>query len=160
MLLPEFFVLLLLLLAVVWVFIWVFVAGYFYLVSACFICFSSSCNNSGLEQMVLALWCSEPTTLYFDDTVWLLSPCKYRSVCVGFQYTVVLRLPSSFGITKMSKKGMVPSSLDSSLVNYICSSMLLRWSRKLVFWDDLMIVKVSSTNYFQNWGVVVLNLWL
>ena len=33
--------------------------------------------------------------------------------------------------------------------------------RKLVFWDDLMIVKVSSTNVLQKWGgAVVLNLWL
>ena len=47
-------------------------AGYLYCVSVCFRC-SSYFNSSGLEQMVLALCCSEPTTLYLDDTVWLLS---------------------------------------------------------------------------------------
>ena len=56
-------------------------AGYLHLVSACFKC-SSSCHNSlGLEQMVWTVWWSEPTILYLDDTAWLLSHCRYRSVC-------------------------------------------------------------------------------
>ena len=110
--------------------------GYLHFVSA--VCrWSSSCFNSwGFEQMVLALWCRVPITLYLDGNVWWLSQCRYRSVCVGFLYTVVLRLPSSFGITNMSRKGMDPSSLWSSLVNCICWSMELMSSKKALLCDD------------------------
>ena len=38
-------------------------------------------------------------------------------MCVGFLYTVALKLPSSLGVNNISKKGMDPSSLHSSLVN-------------------------------------------
>ena len=123
--------------------------GYLHLVSACFRCSSSFLNSSGVEQMVFALCCSESTILYLDETVWLLSHWRYRSVCVGFLYTVVFRLPSSSGIIRISKKSMEPSSPASSLVNWMCSSMLFRCSRKLVFWDDWRMVKVSSTNLLQ-----------
>ena len=46
--------------------------------------------------LVLALWYSVPTTLYFDGIVWWLSNCKYKSVCVGFLHTDVWRLPFLF----------------------------------------------------------------
>ena len=42
------------------------------------------CNNSGLELMVFALWCSVPMTMYLALIAWLLSHCIYKSVCVGF----------------------------------------------------------------------------
>ena len=58
-----------------------------------------------------------PTTLYFDGIVWWLSHCKYKSVRVGFLYTDVLRLPSSLGVMRMSRKGMDLSLLVSSLEN-------------------------------------------
>ena len=122
--------------------------GYLHFVSA--LCRWSSCFNSwGVEQVVLALWCRVPITLYLDGNVLWLSQCRYRSVCVGFPYTVVLRLPSSFGITNMSRKGMDASSLWSLLVNCICWSMELMWSKKALLCDDLMMVKVSSTYLFQ-----------
>ena len=76
MLLPVFLVPLMVLLVTVLVFILALFSahtGYLHLVSACFRCFSSCFNSSGLEQMVFALCCSEPTTLYLDETVWLLS---------------------------------------------------------------------------------------
>ena len=73
-------------------------------------------------------------------------------MCVDFLYTVVLRLPSFLGVNNMSKKGMDPSSLHSSLVNCMLGSMLFRCSRNLSFSDDLMIVKVSSTNLFHRYG--------
>ena len=163
MLLPEFFWPLLVLFAVALVLIFILLiahAGYLHLVSACFKWSSSCCNSSWLEQMVFALWCNEPTTLYFDDTVWLLPLWRYRSVCVGFLYTGVLRLPSSLGVISMSKKGMNPSFLHSSLVNCILGSMVFRCSRNLAFSDDLMMVKVSSTNLFHRYGGEVMNWWL
>ena len=117
-------------------------------------------NSSLLEQMVFALCCNEPTTLYLDETVWLLSHWRYRSMCVGFLYTVVFRFPSSSGIIRTSRKGMEPSLPASSLLNWMCSSILFRCSRKLVLWDDCRMVKVSSTNLLQKRGDVVLYWWL
>ena len=96
----------LLLLAAVLVFILaLFIAhvGYFHLVSASSRWCYSDFNSSLLEQMVFALCCSEPTTLYLDETVWLLSHWRYRSMCVGFLYTVVLRFPSPSGIISTSR---------------------------------------------------------
>ena len=90
--------------------------GYLHLFNAWKRC-SSSCNTSWLEQMVLALWYSVPTTLYLDRIVGWLSHCKYKSVCVGFLYTDVWRLPSSLGVIRISWKGMDPSLLVSSLEN-------------------------------------------
>ena len=108
-------------------------AGYLYLDRTVYR-WSSSCFNSwGLEQMVSALCSRVPITLYLDGNVWWLSHCRYRSVCVGFLKTVLLRLPSSLGVTNTSRKGMDPSSLYSSQVNWICWSIGLMWSRKALF---------------------------
>ena len=76
------------------------------------------------------------------------------SVCC-FSNTDVLRLPSSFGVTSMSRKGMDPSSLVSSQVNCIFGLMEFKCSRKLSLLFFLMIVKVSSTNLFHRIGGVV-----
>ena len=152
----------LLLLAAVFVFILaLFIAHveYLHLVGASSRWCSSYLISSLLEQMVLALCCSEPTTLYLDETVWLLSHWRYRSVCVGFLYTVVFRFPSLSGIIRTSGKGMEPSLPASSLVNWMCLSILFRCSRNLVFWDDCRMVKVSSTNLLKKRGDVLLYWW-
>ena len=120
-------------------------AGYLHFVSALYRLYFSCCSSCGFEQMVWTLWCWVPITLYLDGIVWWLSHCKYMSVWVGFLYTVVLRLPSSFGIISISKKGMDPSSLWSSLVNCMCSAMELMCSKNSLLCDDLILVKVSST---------------
>ena len=121
---------------------------------------SSSCfNNWGSEQMVLALWSRVPITLYLDGSVWWLSHCRYKSVCVGFLKTVLLRLPSSSGITNTSRNGRDPSSLCSSQVNWICWSTELMWSKKAILCDDSRIVNVSSTYLLQKeggWGDVLM----
>ena len=41
-------------------------------------------------------------------------------MCVGFLYKVVMRELSGYGITKVSKAGMGPSALVSSVVNWMC----------------------------------------
>ena len=51
--------------------------------------------------------------------------CRYWSVWVGFLYTVMDRPPSTSGFTMASKKGMEPSSLLSSTVNFMVGSTLL-----------------------------------
>ena len=91
-------------------------SGYLHLCRAWHRCSSSFFCNCGSEHTVLALWNRVPATLYFDDMVCWLSHCRYKSVWVGFLNTDVLRLPSSFGVTRMSKNGIDPSSLTSSQV--------------------------------------------
>ena len=66
----------------------------------------------GVEQTVDTLWYRVPATLYLDRIVWWLSHCRYKSVWVVFLNTDVFRLPSSSGVTRMSRKGIDPSSLD------------------------------------------------
>ena len=44
----------------------------------------------------------------------------------------------------MSRKGMEPSGLDSSFVNWMWWSIELRWFRELSTCDDFMMVSVSS----------------
>ena len=127
-------------------------SGYPHLVSAWCKCFSSCCNSSGLEQMVLALWWRVPTTPYLDVIVWLLSHFRYWSVWVSFLYTVVFNVPSSLGVMRMSRKGMEPSDLDSSLVNCMCWSIELRCCRNSSVLDDFRMVRVSSTNLLQKDG--------
>ena len=79
--------------------------------------------------------------------VWWLSPCRYKSVWVGFLYTLVLKLPSGHGVTKVSRKGMDPSSLVSSIVNWIFSSMEFIWLMKLSFWVFLMMTRGQNKPY-------------
>ena len=126
--------------------------GYLHFFSAWKRCCSSLCNTCWFEQMVFALWYNVPTTLYFDGIVWWLSHCKYKAVCVGFLYIEVWRLPSSMGVIRISKRGMDPSGLVSSLVNFILGLMVFKCSRKLFLCCFLMIVNVSSTNLFQSTG--------
>ena len=56
-------------------------------------------------------------TLYLAAMLWLLSHGRYRSVCVGFLYTPMVKVPSSSGLMMVPRKGMEPSSLASSTVN-------------------------------------------
>ena len=114
------------------------------------------CNSLGLEHMVLALWCRVPITLYLEEIAWWLSHCIYKSVCLGFLETVVARLPSSPGIINMSRKGMDPSSLGSS-VNWMWWSIELIWSKKLfvfelLLWWQMCHLQIFSTSK----GVVVM----
>ena len=81
---------------------------------------------------------------------------------VFFLTTDVLRLPSSSGVMRMSRKGIDPSSLVSSQVNLMLGCMELRCSRKLSLLFFLMMVNVSSTYLFHKVGGVgdVLMAWV
>ena len=47
---------------------------------------------------------------------------------VGFLYTFVVKVPSDWGVTNMSKKGIEPSGLASSTVNWMeVSTVLMCW---------------------------------
>ena len=60
------------------------------------------------------------------------------------------RLPSTSGFTMVSKKGMEPSSLLSSTVNFIAGSTLFMCCRKPCLLASLWMTKVSSTYLHQN----------
>ena len=91
--------------------------GYLHLTRASLRSCNSFWTSSGLVQTVLALWVSVPMTLYLADRLWWLSHCKYWSVWVGLQYTVMERELSAWGVTKVSRKGMAPSPWWPSTVN-------------------------------------------
>ena len=126
--------------------------GYLHLVRA-FLRWSLSCwSSSGLLHTVEALWERVWITLNLAERSWWLSYCKYWSVWVGFLYTVVDCVPSASGLTMVSKKGMDPSSLLSSNVNFMAGSTLLMCWRKPCLLTSLWITKVSSTYLHQNLG--------
>ena len=128
--------------------------GYLHLVRA-FLRWSLSCwSNSGLLHIVLALCERVWITLNLAERWWWLSHCKCWSVCVGFLYTVMDIVPSASGLTVVSKKGMDPSSLLSSTVNFMAGSTLLMCWRKPCLLTSLWMTKVSSTNLHQNLGGV------
>ena len=56
--------------------------------------------------MVCALCVKVLITLYVAAKLWLLSYDRYKSVCVGFLYTPVVKVPSGSGVMMVSKKGM------------------------------------------------------
>ena len=125
---------------------------YLHWVRAFLRCSFSCLSNSGLLHTVLALWERVLITLNLAERLWWLSHCKYWSVWVGFLYTVMDRLPFSSGFTMVSKKGMEPSSLLSSTVNFMAGSTLLMCCRKSCLLTSLWMTKVSSTNLCQNLG--------
>ena len=104
-------------------------------------------------QTVFALWVSVPMMLYLVDRLWWLSHCKYWSVWVGLWYTVKDRKLSASGVTRMSRKGMLPFPWVPSTVNVIAGSILLICSRNSCLWILCWMIQVSSTYLNQNRGV-------
>ena len=62
------------------------------------------------------------------------------------------RPPFSSGFTMVSKKGMEPSTLLSSTVNFMAGSPLLMCWRKSCLFTSLWMTKMSSTNLHQDLG--------
>ena len=56
--------------------------------------------------MVRALCERVLITLYLAAMLWLLSHRRYRSVCVGFLYTPMVKVPFASGLMMVSRKGM------------------------------------------------------
>ena len=107
--------------------------GYLHAVRTFWICVSSSSNWSFVEHIFLALWNNVLITLYLADMAWWLSHWRYWFVWVGFLYTLVNRLLSFCGMTRVSKNGMAPSALVFSAVNWIFPSIELMCWKKLFF---------------------------
>ena len=55
--------------------------------------------------------------LYLVEMLWWLSQCRYWSLCVGLLYTEVMREPLGNKESSISRKGMVPCLLGTSVVN-------------------------------------------
>ena len=67
------------------------------------------------------------------------------------------KLPSSFAVTRVSRKGKDPSALVFSAVNWIFFSIpFMCWKNSSLCVVSRM-TKVSSTNLFQRLGGVVLS---
>ena len=122
--------------------------GYLHLVRTFCTCSCSSCNCCEVEHTVLDLTNSVLITLYFAEMAWWLSHCRYWSVWIGFLKTVVIKLPSDCGMTKVSRKGIEPSALVFSAVNCMPLSIELIWLKNSSLCVDLMTTNVSSTNPF------------
>ena len=87
-----------------------------------------------VEKLRVATNCLGPMgrvwiTLNLAERWWWLSHCRNWSMWVGFLYTVMDRIPSGSCFTMVSKKGMDPSSLLVSTVNWMAGSMLLMCCR-------------------------------
>ena len=126
--------------------------GYLHLTDAFLRCCNSSSESPGVVQRDLALWVSVPMTLYLAERLLWLSHCKYWSVWVGLQYTIMLRELTAFGWTKVSRKGIAPFSRLPLAMNFILGSMLLIWSKRSCLWAGCWMTQDSSTNLYQNLG--------
>ena len=93
--------------------------GYLQDVSAFWRCSCSSSRCCLVEHTALALGNNVLMTLYLPVMAWWVSHCKYWLVWVGFLYTVVSILPSLEGVTRVSRKGIDPSILVFSAVNWM-----------------------------------------
>ena len=106
---------------------------YLHLVSTLLTWCNSLVRSSGPVQTTLALWVSVLTILYLAVRLWWLSHCKYSSVGMDFLYTVMDKELSASGLTKVSRKGIVPFPWLPSAVNLIAGSILLIWFRSFAF---------------------------
>ena len=123
--------------------------GYLHYLRTSSRCCSSLFNNSCVEHMVLALCVRVLITLHFDARLCLLSHWRYWPVWVGFLYTFVVKVPSGWDVTKMSRNGMEPSSPASFTVNWMdVSTVLICWKNSTLC-DFCWTTKVSSTYLLQ-----------
>ena len=79
--------------------------------------------------------------------VWGLSKLRYWSVCVDFLYTYVTRKPLSPRETRVSKKGMDPRLMGTSMVNWMWGFKELTCKRN---WQECSAL----------WMMVVSTMWL
>ena len=87
----------------------------------------------------------------FTSQIVMAVPLKI-SVWVGFLYTLVVRVPSSCGVTSLSRNGMEPSCLVSSVVRFMEGSTELMCCRNSSFCNCCSITKMSPTYLFYNLG--------
>ena len=78
--------------------------GYLHWLSTSSRCCNSFLSNFGVEQMVCALCVKVLIRLYLATKLSLLSHGRYKSVCVGFLYNPMVKVPSVSGVM-VSKKG-------------------------------------------------------
>ena len=97
---------------------------------ASLICSNSLWSDCWLVETTLALWAKVLIMLCFAMMKWLLSKCMYRSVCVGFLYTEVVKVLLGPGETKYP--GMVDNLLCLVPSWWIVCMDLLCWCVAIV----------------------------
>ena len=88
--------------------------------------------------------------------LWWLSHWRYKSVWVGFQYILVVKVLSCCGVKSVSRNGMEQSGLVSSVVNIMEGSTELMYCKNSSLHDCWSMSKVSS---FCKLGGSLLMLW-
>ena len=112
---------------------------------------SSLANSVGVLETTLTLCARVLYILLLAVIKWLLSQCRYWSVCVGFLYAVVWMVLFSPGVTLVSRNWMEPSVPGCSTVNCMLGSReVVCWSG-CVLCSALWMTRVSSTNLSQRW---------
>ena len=110
---------------------WMAQLGYLHCVGTSSRCFNSSFSSWELEQTAFALCVRVLIALYLQARLWWLSLCRYWSVWMGFLYTLVVNVPSSWGWPKC------PGRAWNHLV-----SVLLWWT----LWLDLQSLCAAGTH--------------
>ena len=114
-------------------------------------CSSSFFSSRGLEHTALMLWYNMLTTLFFfAAVVWWLSHCRYKSVWVGFLYTVVLKVHLVGVWPKCPKKAWIHHShtLPQWIEYYDQWSWYVLWSCPCVQigWPQMCHLQIFSTD--------------
>ena len=100
-------------------------SGYLHLVRTFWRCFNLLVSSWELEYTALALYMRVLITLYLEAWLWLLSHKKYKLVWVGFLYTLVIKVSFYCSVMSVSRNGMEPSDLVSSMLNIMEGSTQL-----------------------------------
>ena len=109
--------------------------GYLHFIKTSWRCCSSLFSSWGLEHIALALCVRVLITLYLQARLWWLSHWRYKSVWVGFLYTLGFWVLSIFGVINLSGNGMEPSGLVSSVVNMMERSTELMCCKNSSLYD-------------------------
>ena len=115
-------------------------------------CSDSYSSSLELEHTALTLCLRVLITLYLQARLWWLCHWRYRSVWVGFLEILVVKVPSSWGVTIVSGKGMEPSCFASSVLNWMDASTELMCCRNSSLYDCFNMAIVSSTYPFHHLG--------
>ena len=113
----------------------------------------SSCFKWSLSAILMAQVNRVLIIPIFWAGWWWESACRYRLVCVYFLYTWFLREPSCFLIVRTSRNGR-QYFYSLSVVNFMLSDWLLRWSVKSFKISSLcgQLLYTSSINHSHHFG--------
>ena len=112
-----------------------------------------------LKELWVVAYSSGPVVECNDHTVFCwhgisgFPILKYKSTWVGILHTMVSRKPSGCGMTSVSKKGIKPSAIVSSTVNWIPWSIELMCSRNSLLYANHYHKGIINIPSPMTWGV-------